>query len=269
MQRRSVGRGRSEVRAVILAGGSGTRLAPFTTVIPKPLMPVGGMPILEIIIRQLHFHGFDDIVLSVGYLADLITAIFGDGRKLGVKITYVHEQSPLGTAGPLSLVPPTRQPLLVMNADVLSTVNYSSLYAHHINSGAMLTISLHTLRHHVDLGVITVGERSRVVEYREKPSFDYKVSMGVYVVAPAVHALVRRAGGPLNFPDLVERLIREDKPVAGYSAGGYWLDIGRQAQYEQACADFEQLRDQFLAPPPADESPEPPHIFATPAVAAS
>jgi NDP-sugar pyrophosphorylase family protein len=232
-------------------------------------MPVGGMPILEIIIRQLRSHGFDDIVLSVGYLADLITAIFGDGRKLGVKITYVHEQAPLGTAGPLSLVPQTRQPLLVMNADVLSTVDYSNLYTHHLLSGAMLTISLHTMQHRVDLGVITVGERSRVLEYREKPSFDYKVSMGVYVVAPAVHALIRRAGGPLNFPDLVERLIREDKPVAGYTCTGYWLDIGRQAQYEQACLDFERLRDQFLAPPRADGSPAATQVFGRTAVAAS
>jgi len=257
------------MRAVILAGGMGTRLAPFTSVIPKPLMPVGGMPILEIIIRQLRLHGFDDVVLSVGYLSELIAAIFGDGRKLGVKITYLHESAPLGTAGPLSLLPQTRQPLLVMNADVLSTIDYSSLYAQHIGSGAMLTIGLHTMQHRVDLGVITVGDRSRVLEYREKPSFDYKVSMGVYVIAPAVHALVRRASGPLNFPDLVERLIRENKPVAGYTCTGYWLDIGRQAQYEQACADFERLRDQFLAPPSAGESAESTQTFGRPAVAAS
>jgi NDP-sugar pyrophosphorylase family protein len=257
------------MRAVILAGGKGTRLAPFTAVIPKPLIPVSGMPILEIILRQLRLHGFDDIVLCVGYLPQLISAYFGDGRAFGVKITYVTEETPLGTAGPLALVPQARHPILVMNADVLSSVSYSDLFAHHRDTDAALTISLHTKQVKLDLGVLTVGDSSRIVEYREKPSFEYKVSMGVYVVSPRVHAMIRQSRERVDFPDLVSRLIGAHHSISAYTFNGYWLDIGRPAEYEQACADFERLRDLFFADPRvrvAEESTTP--VLGAPAVAA-
>ena len=248
------------MRAIILAGGKGTRLAPFTGVFPKPLMPVGSSPILETIIRQLAYHGFRDIVLSVGHLAELIELYFGNGRRLGVELTYCREHEPLGTAGPLSLVPPTDEPVLVMNADLLSTIDYSDLYQQHLRKRPALTIGLYPKEVKIELGVLNVNAGDEVTQYVEKPTYSYSVSMGIYVVDPVVHRGIFDGGRRrLDLPDLVSQLISSAARVDGYKFGGYWLDIGLPADYERACVEFERLRDQFVPPMPAlraiDERP--------------
>jgi NDP-sugar pyrophosphorylase family protein len=239
------------MRAIILAGGRGARLAPFTGVFPKPLMPVGASPILETILRQLRHHGFTDIVLSVGHMAELIELYFGDGRRFGVDLTYCEESEPLGTAGPLALVPPIDEPVLVMNADVLSTIDYGDLYRQHLRKRPALTIGLYPKEVKIELGVLDLNDVNEVVQYTEKPTFSYRVSMGIYVVDPETHRQVfRRGRRRLDLPDLVSILIRAERRIDAYRFEGYWLDIGKPADYEKACVEFERLREQFLPPVP-------------------
>jgi len=208
-------------------------------------MPVRDTPILEIVIRQLREHGFDDIVLSVGYLSHLMKTYFGDGHHLGVNITYSMEDRPLGTAGPLSLVPPSDKPILVMNGDLLTTLDYSDMYRYHSQMGAAVTIGLYPRRVKIDLGVLKTNGGNEIIEYVEKPEYEHLVSMGIYIVNPAVQALIPY-NQRLDFPDLVSKLLAEGQRVVGYRFEGYWLDIGRPDDYERACAEFDRLRPLFL-----------------------
>src|SRR3954469_18278296 len=176
-------------RAVILAGGKGTRLRPYTTVLPKPLMPVGDRPILDVVVRQLRHRGFGRITVSTGYLAELIEAFFGDGGRHGVPIDYVREDEPLGTAGALALVDGLDDDFLVMNGDVLTDIDYRELLDHHRENDAIATIATHRRHIEVSLGVLEFGDGSdatRVTDYHEKPEFDYEASMGVYCFSPRV-----------------------------------------------------------------------------------
>jgi NDP-mannose synthase len=228
------------MRAAIMVGGKGTRLAPLTVSFPKPLMPIGNKPILELIINQLRKYGFDDICLCTGYLSHLIEAYFGDGSDLGVHITYVHEDQPLGTAGPLSLVPLSLEPILVMNGDVLTTLNFADLYRHHVRSAASMTIALHNKRVKVDLGVLRTGSDMEVVEWQEKPEFEYQVCMGIYMLDPYIHSSIGR-GKRLDIPELVARQLSAGRRVQGYRFDGYWLDIGRLEDYQKACDEWRTI----------------------------
>lgn len=233
------------MKAVILAGGKGRRLAPYTTVLPKPLMPIGDMPILEVILRQLKRHGFDDITVAVGHLAELLMAFFNDGSKLGLKIAYSIEEKPLGTAGPLSLIKGLDDDFIVMNGDVLSDLNYADLYRFHRESGAMATVATYERTVKIDFGVIETGDGDAIEKYIEKPSINYRVSMGVYVFSPEVLGYIK-PDVYFDFPDLVRLLIAEGKKVASYPFRGYWLDIGRHDDYETAINEFEQNKEKFL-----------------------
>jgi NDP-sugar pyrophosphorylase family protein len=233
------------MRAVILAGGKGTRLAPYTIAFPKPLMPICGTPILEIIILQLREYGFDDITLCTGYLAHLIETYFGDGSRLGVNISYTLEDQPLGTAGPLSLVLPCDEPILVMNADLLSTLDYRDMYQYHCEHGAALTVGLYPKHVKVDLGVLKTNGGNEVLEYIEKPEFEYQVSMGIYIIDPPVHRSMCY-NTRLDFPDLVTCLLEDRRSVVGYPFDGHWIDIGRTEDYERACEEFLQHYALFL-----------------------
>lgn len=227
------------MRAVILAGGLGTRLAPFTSVLPKPLVPVCGVPILELILLQLREHGFRDITLCTRHMARLILAYFGDGSRYGMRITHSYENEPLGTAGPLALLPAFDGPVLVMNSDVASTLDFSDLWRFHRHHRGTLTVSLFTKPIRVDLGVIHMDEQSHaVLEYIEKPEFQFRVSMGVYVVEPSAREVIS-PNERLDFPALVSRLLANDKRVVGYPFDGFWIDVGRPADHERACAEFE------------------------------
>ena len=226
------------MRVIILAGGKGTRLLPYTTVIPKPLMPVGDRPILEIIIRQLKKHGFDRFTMAVGYLAELLEAYFGDGSRLGVQIDYSRENKPLGTIGSLGLIEGLNETFMVMNGDVLTNLNYSRLVDFHIEQNAVSTIATYNKELQIDLGVLEVGEDFRLRDYKEKPSLKYQVSMGVYVFEPEILKHLK-PNGYLDFPDLTLKLIGEGKKVIAFPFDGYWLDIGRHEDYVQAQEEFE------------------------------
>ncbi|CUS04192.2 putative Nucleotidyl transferase [Candidatus Promineifilum breve] len=235
------------MKAVILAGGKGARLRPYTTILPKPLMPIGDMPILEILLRQMKRAGIDEAVLTVGHLAELLRLFFRDGERLGLRITYSYEDAPLGTAGPLSLVEGLSQTFLVANGDVLTTLPLANLLAHHRLSGAAATIAMHRRQVHIDLGVIQQNDKGHVTGYIEKPTYDFMVSMGIYVFEPRVLSFIPR-NEYLDFPDLVQRLIDAGEVVSGFPFEGYWQDLGRPDDYERAIEDFDRMRAEFLPP---------------------
>jgi NDP-sugar pyrophosphorylase family protein len=247
------------VKTIILAGGKGTRLKPYTSVLPKPLMPLGDRAILEILIRQLARQGFADITLSVGHLAHLIEAVFGDGVGHDADLTYVREDVPLGTAGSLRLVPDLDSTFLMLNGDLVTTFDYREIVSAHRASGNMLTIAVLSRRVEVDYGVLTVdhvdGEAPRVVQFTEKPKLDFNVSMGIYVLEPEVLRYIPEQRY-FDFPDLVQRLLAEDIRIGAFEYGGLWLDIGRQEDYERAVSLLEEgslglLDDEFDPPPRA------------------
>ncbi len=235
------------MKAVILSGGKGTRLAPYTTVFPKPLVPLGDRPILDIIVRQLAYYGFRDIVLTLGYLAELIQAYFSnmDGQLPNVNIDYVREYEPMGTAGSLSLVPVLGDTFLVMNGDILTSLDYSKLIAYHHEKKGILTIAMHMKRVRIDLGVIVTDQDSILTGYVEKPEKIYPVSMGIYVYEPAVLRYIE-PNKYLDFPNLVLRLLENGERVVGYPCDEFWMDIGRQEDYVKAQEEFERKKDIFL-----------------------
>ncbi len=246
---------------MILAGGKGTRLAPYTTVLPKPLMPIGDRAILDVVVRQLASYGYTRLTFAVGYLAHLIKAVFGDGSEWGVSIEYHEEEEPLGTAGPLRLVEGLDDTFLAMNGDVLTTLDYAELLEAHRRAGNALTIATHRRTVRTEYGVLHLdghhGETERVTDYEEKPELEYTVSMGVYVLEPSALEQVP-AGRRFDIPDLVLALLSAGKPVGSLLYDGYWLDIGRHDDYEQALADYEQILPraaQGIRRPRFDHSP--------------
>lgn len=233
------------MKAVILAGGKGTRLAPYTKILPKPLMPVGDMPILEILIRQLKNEGIDEVILTVGHMAGLLQAFFNDGSHMGLHIRYSFEENPLGTAGPLALVNGLDDTFVVTNGDVLTTLKVGEMIRFHKEQGAAATIAMHRRKVKIDLGVILCNGGPEVVGYIEKPTYDYSVSMGIYAFEPRVLSYIT-PGDYLDFPNLVHKLLGAREKVVGFPFDGYWQDLGRPDDYEQANLDFEQMRSEFL-----------------------
>jgi NDP-sugar pyrophosphorylase family protein len=232
-------RGRREelagMRAVILAGGRGTRLAPYTSVLPKPLMPVGERSILEIVLRQLSASGVTSITLCVGYLSHLIRAVIDDNAGSLVEVEYVHEDEPLGTAAPLKLVDGLDETFLVMNGDVLTTLDYRDLVRRHRETGSALTIATHERKVTIDYGIVHADEDDRIVGFEEKPEISAAVSMGVYVMEPEVLEHIP-GDGHADFPDLVKALLEAGRPVSSYRYSGLWFDIGRHDDFQQAVA---------------------------------
>jgi NDP-sugar pyrophosphorylase family protein len=234
-------------RAVVLAGGRGTRLRPYTVVLPKPLMPIGDYPILEVIVRQLVAHGFDHITMAVSHQANLIQAFFGDGAAWGARIDYSLEPRPLSTIGPLALVRDLPERFLLMNGDVLTDLDYRALLASHDASQALFTVSAARRIHTIDYGVLEADGDGRLTAFREKPSVDYLVSMGVYIVSRAVLALVP-PDQPYGFDHLMSDLLSRGERVTVRPYDGYWMDIGRPDDYMQAIDEFEQRKPALLGP---------------------
>lgn len=229
------------MKTVILAGGRGTRLAPYTSVLPKPLMPIGGRAILEIIVEQLAEHELRDVTLCVGYLSHLIEAVLNHSRA-GVTITYVHEGEALGTAAPLRRVEGLEETFLVMNGDVLTTLDYRDLVRHHQESRNVVTIGAHRRKSRLDYGVLHLGaagdDAQRVTAYDEKPETSAMVSMGVYVLEPEALQFIP-PGGHFDFPDLVHALLAAGQAIGAYVYDGFWLDLGRKEDYEAAAATWD------------------------------
>ena len=233
------------MKAVILAGGKGTRLAPDTNILPKPLMPIGDMPIMELLLWQMKCAGVDDIVLTVGHLSELLRTFFKNGEKWGVLISYSHEEDPLGTAGPLSLIAGLDETFLVTNGDVMTTLDLGELLTFHKEQGGAATIAVHKRQVKINLGVVEMDGGNDIAGYIEKPTYDYTVSMGIYVFEPRVLQHIPY-NEYLDFPDLVLKLIAAGEKVVAYPFEGYWKDLGYADDYEQATQDFAQMRSQFL-----------------------
>ena len=240
-------RARMPQTAVLLAGGKGTRLKPFTMSIPKPLLPVGDVPIVEVVIRQLADAGVERIVITLGHLASLFTASLGNGERFGVCIEYCREEVPLGTAGPLTLIERLSDPVIVMNGDVLTTLDYRALVKAHVESGAAATIAVSRRNVFIDYGVVRADGLGRLVGFDEKPTLDYDVSMGVNVLSRDTCNLVP-AGRKFDMPDLLQAIIAAGKTVHCFRSDCYWQDIGRFDDYQQASADFSADPDRFIPP---------------------
>ncbi len=229
------------MQAIILAGGKGTRLKPYTITLPKSLVPLGDHPVLEIILKQLKQEGFSKVTLAVGHLSHLIQAYFGDGKRFGISIDYSFEEKPLGTAGPLALLENLDEHFLVMNSDDLTDLAYGTFLERHKKNNAAITIAMFSKKQKIDLGVLEVAEDNRLIKYIEKPVYDFKVSMGIYAFHRNVLNYIPKNKN-FDFPDLIRLLLHNQERVICYPHRGYWLDIGRPEDYEKAIDDYEQVK---------------------------
>ncbi len=235
------------MNVIILAGGKGRRLYPYTVSLPKPLMPVGDFPILEVILRQLKAHQLHEVTLAVGHLGNLIQAYCGDGSKWGLKIRYSFEDEPLGTVGPLTRLENLKQAFMVMNGDLLTTLDYLDLAKYHRKQNALATVAAQKRWVDIDFGVIQKSKDDQgMLKYVEKPRLSYLVSMGVYVFEPQVLDFIP-PGKKFDFPDLMHVLLEKKKKVAIYHSEDFWLDIGRPDDYQKAVEEFERNPKRFLA----------------------
>lgn len=221
------------MRAVILAGGQGRRLRPYTTVLPKPLMPVSGRPILETIIGRLREAGVTEVTIAVGYLAALIQSYFGDGERFGVRIDYSLETEPLGTAGPLSLIERPEADFFVMNGDILTDIDLVRFMGAHRERRCIATLATYEKLVPISLGVLELSADANVVGYTEKPTLRYPVSTGMYCFKPSILDHIPR-GRYLDLPDLVKALLARGEAIAAHAFDGLWLDIGRPEDYAKA-----------------------------------
>ncbi len=243
-------------RAIILAGGQGTRLKPYTTLFPKALVPLEEMPVLELVLRQLKHHGFTEITLAVGHLSELIEAFFGNGSKLGLHITYAREDQPLGTAGPLKAMTDLPENFLVMNADIVSDINFRALFDFHCQQAPnqppnLATIAVYRRTSKIDFGVLEFDSQShRIHNFIEKPMLEHSVSMGIYVFNRAVRDYIPE-NTFFGFDSLMKTLIQQEKAIQAYPFNSYWLDIGRVDDYETAVTDFQKMRHILLPGEPA------------------
>ena len=234
------------MRAVILAGGSGSRLRPLTVTIPKPLVPIGDMPILELLIRQLKRAGCARITLSVGHLASLIRAFCGDGEQWRIPIDYVYEEQALGTVGCLGLLDDIADDrLLVLNGDTLTDLDFAAPYAAH-DPGDAITVCANRRTVAVDFGVLETDARGYLSTYTEKPTLAYRVSMGVNVVSTWAIARYIERNQRLDAPDLVKRVLADGKRVRVLDTSAYWLDLGRMKDLEAGVAAFSAEPGRFL-----------------------
>ena len=232
--------------AVILAGGQGTRLRPFTATLPKPLVPIGNeLSILEIVLRQLVERGFTSATLAVGHLGQLIRAYVDDGSRWGIAVDYAVEAEPLGTIGPIrQILDRLPEQFLVMNGDILTDLDFAHLLDEHAASDAPITVGTFRREVKVDFGVLELAD-DRIVGFEEKPTLDYTVSMGVYALT---RETLRRypPDRAFGFDELMIDLLARGERPAAYPFDGYWLDIGRPEDYDRANAEFEELRARLL-----------------------
>lgn len=232
-------------RAVVLAGGRGTRLRPYTAVLPKPLMPIGDYPILEVILRQLAYFGFDHVTLAVNHQADIIRAFCGDGTKWNIKIDYSLEDQPLSTVGPLKLIPDLPEDFILMNGDVLTDLDLAKIYKNHVDSQELFSIAASERKHMVDYGVLEVNAAGKLAGFQEKPVLNYLVSMGVYVLNRKVLDYVP-AGTKYGFDNLMTDFLQRGLTVNITPWSGYWLDIGRVDDYMRAIEEFDEKKPLLL-----------------------
>ncbi len=227
------------MQTIILAGGRGVRLDPFSRILPKPLFPIGDKPIAEILVHQLQSAGVNEIIMCLGYLADFIKLYFQDGSFWGLTIRYSVENDPLGTAGPLRLVKDLEDDFLVVNGDELTTLDFRALYDHHLQTQADMTVAVHNKSVNSSFGVLEI-EEGRVTAYREKPTINYWASMGIYVINKRILSFIPE-NERFDMPDLVQRLLKEKARVVSYESQDLWFDIGTMADFEKAKEEFNTI----------------------------
>ncbi len=237
------------MQAVIVAGGRGTRLAPYTMVFPKPMLPVGGQPIIETIVRQLAYYGFTDIIISLGYLGGLIKLYFEDKSKVpdGVEIRYCFEDIPLGTAGAIGLIENLEDDFLVINGDILTTLDYRKFIEFHTSEESNLTIAVGKKEVTLSLGILDIDKDNNVLGIHEKPTYTYNDNMGIYIYNRKTLDYIER-NKHLDLNVLVENMIAGNERVLAYKSDDsfYWIDIGKHADFEKANIEFESRKDEFL-----------------------
>ncbi len=233
------------MQVVVLAGGRGTRLRPFTFSLPKPLVPIGDRPILSILLSQLRAAKVSEVIVSTGYLAELLEAYCGDGSRWGLRLRYIHEKIPLNTAGALSLIDGLHENFLVVNGDVLTTLNYRRLWKHHLKTKASATMSICRRTVKIDFGVIQTTPSGLLQRYTEKPQLDYYVSMGVNVFHKSCLKLIKR-GMSLSMPAFFQRIQQTGHKVVCFPHKGEWLDIGRPDDYALAQDIFDRSKARYL-----------------------
>lgn len=240
------------MQAILLAGGKGTRLRPFTYVFPKPLMPLGEadpMPIIEVVLRRLARFGFHDVTIITGYLGEMIEMVCKDGRQYGTALSYRREVTPLGTAGGLTLIERPTEPVLVINGDILTTLDFAAMYEFHVARGARATIASFPRTVKIDFGVLDFSDDPHVLAgYREKPEFSFQVSMGVYLLDPIAWNYLE-PDQPITMPELLETMRGDGLAIHCFRQECEWLDIGRHDDYATANEIFEARRGAFLGEP--------------------
>jgi NDP-sugar pyrophosphorylase family protein len=235
------------MQAIVLAGGRGTRLHPYTMVLPKPLMPIGDRPILEIIIRQLKRAGFAHIILAVGHMSHVFEALFRDNSSIGLRVTMAVEKEPLGTAGPIGLIIDRLEDnFLVMNGDLLTTLDYNKMMEFHLRNNADATIGVFPRDVHVDFGVIEVTDSLELERYIEKPTYHFNVSMGVNIFRKESISDLLKPGVHKDIPDLIVQMKDKGMRVCCYKEECLWLDIGRLSDYQEAATLFDSSPELFL-----------------------
>jgi len=232
-------------RAIILAGGKGTRLRPFTKVFPKPMMPIGAFTILEIVIKQLRFYGFKHITITVNDQVKLIKAFFGDGSKFNTHIDYTFEKKPLGTMGPLKTIKDLPKNFLVLNGDVLTDLNFHKFYTHHIKNNNLFTISSYKRTELIDYGLLETDKKDSLIKFVEKPNKTYKMSMGIYMLEKDILKYIPEKKH-FGFDNLMYKLLKLKKSIKVKIHNGYWLDIGRPNDYILATKEFKKMKKKLL-----------------------
>lgn len=232
------------MQAIIMAGGKGTRLRPYTNILPKPLLPVGNKSILDINIKQLVLSGIDNIIIAVGYLGELIESIIGNGDRYGIKITYSYEDEPLGTVGGLGLMKLLLEDrFIVMNGDILHDLDFNILFKHHISGGKDVTITTYKQHHTVRLGVLDI-KNDEIRNYIEKPTNEYIVSLGIYVVEKLIVEKFVKGDKYLDFPTLINQIIKNGKKINSFMHEGLWIDIGTSEEYLNLIENLKKIKEE-------------------------
>jgi NDP-sugar pyrophosphorylase family protein len=234
------------MKAVILAGGKGTRLRPYTVFIPKPLVPLGEDSIIEIILRQLEKNDIEHVYIALGYLAELLKAYFSQlNHKYKMEISFSHEEEPLGTIGPIKRISGLDETFLVLNGDILTTLSFKDLIDFHKRQGTIATVAVHSRKVEIDYGVIDVSRDLRILKHREKPVLEYMVGMGICVFEPKILDYIPE-NRKYDIPDLISCLIENGQKISAYVSDDYWMDIGRPDDYEQAVKDYTASPVKFI-----------------------
>lgn len=235
------------MHAIVISGGKGSRLESLSLSTPKALLRLGSRSLLEIVLLRLGHAGFDRVTVCIGHLGDQIVTEFGDGERLGLSIDFCREQAPLGTAAPLRQVSDWTSPALVLNCDILTSLDFAALYRAHRDSGAAFTMAVRQHEMSVPFGVVDLNETGAVERLREKPSLSVSVSSGIYVIDPSTRDLLPESGR-MDMPELVDALLGAGRSVRSYRFTSDWADIGTPASYAAAKLAFEADPGRYLPP---------------------